>query len=479
MKVLLINPPRFNEIIGNNPSIIEEERGYNPPLGILHVAAYLRENSDHDIKIIDAQVEELQYDDLESKIREFAPDVTGITVMTLTLLDALQTSSIVKKTCKECRVVMGGPHVHLFPDETIAFDSVDFLVLGEGEIVFKDLLDHIHDPDRLKSVPGLVYANGKEVVHTGRDPLISDLDLLPFPARDLVPVEKYSSILAKRTPITTSFTSRGCPYKCTFCDRPHLGKKFRARSPLNVIEEMEECLDMGIHEFLIYDDTFTVDKKRVIEICKEICDRNLDVGFDIRARVNTIDENLLIWLKKANCRGIHYGIEAGTERLLKVINKGIHLDQAKEVFDLTRKHKIQTLAYFMIGLPSETREDITETFRVAKWLNPDFLHMTILTPFPGTQIYFDALEKGIIKTDVWREFSKNPSKDFIPPIWEENFTKEELQNLLIEGYKKFYTRPSYIVKKMVQVKSMGEFKRKAKAGLKVLFMQKSEDSPGD
>lgn len=471
MNVLFINPPAENEIIGNDPQIVKEEQGFYPHLGILYIAAYLEQNSNHKVEILDAQVERLGYPELEKVIRSKNPDVVGITAMTFTLIDVIKTIEVVKRINKEIKIVLGGPHVHLFPEETIAFDNVDYLVLGEGEETFKELLDCLDDNKKLRNVLGIVFKDNGEIVKTAVRETIKDLDQLPFPARHLTPYEKYSSLLTKGDIVTTTFTSRGCPFKCSFCDRPHLGKVFRSRSAENVVDELEECTKMGIREFLVYDDTFTVNKKRVIDICNGIIERKLDIGWDIRARVDTINEELISHLKKAGCQGIHYGIEAGTERILKVLNKGITLEKAQQVFDLTRKYKIPILAYFMIGSPSETLDDIKTTFNVIKKLNPDYVHMTILTPFPGTKIYFEGMERGIIEKDYWKEFAKNPSPDFTPPHWGEIFTREELSELLIEGYQKFYVRPSYILKSILKVRSVGEFKKKAMAGLKVFSMK--------
>jgi radical SAM superfamily enzyme YgiQ (UPF0313 family) len=475
MKVLLINPPRENEIIGNNPSIIEEERGHNPPLGLLYIAAYLEKHAGHDITVIDSQVEGLDYESLTERIRSVNPDIAGLTAMTMTLIDVTKTIAIIKSINKNIRVVLGGPHVHLFPDETINLENVDFLVLGEGEVVFKDLLDNIEDLSVLKKIPGLVFKEDGKIVNTGIQPAIKDLDALPFPARHLVPYEKYSSLLSKGDVVTTIFTSRGCPFKCSFCDRPHLGKAFRARSAMNVVDEIEECVKIGINEFLFYDDTFTVNKKRVLDICNEIVSRRLDIGWDIRARVDTVDEEILQHLKKAGCQGIHYGIEAGTEKILKILNKGITISKARQVFDLTRRYNIPVLAYFMIGSPTETKEDIFSTFEVMKALKPDYVHMTILTPFPGTKIYLDGLKNGNIEHDCWRKFAEDPTPDFIPPIWGETFTREELNDLLTEGYRKFYLRPSYILKRIVKVRSFNELKKKTIAGIKVFLMKVSAD----
>ncbi len=470
MRVLLINPPRENEIIGNNPEIIESERGYNPPLGLLYLASYLEQHTDHQVWVIDAQVQQLSHVRLQAEIARVRPDAVGITVMTLTLLDVMLTVESVKSVNRDITVILGGPHVHLFPDESIQLPDVDYLVLGEGEEAFADLLDHLGDREALACTQGIVFRDGDGIINTGVRPFIDDLDRLPFPARHLVPYEKYTSLLSKGGVVTTTFTSRGCPFQCSFCDRPQLGKRFRARSAGNVVDEMETCVEMGIHEFLIYDDTFTVKKDRAVEVCNEIVKRGLDVSFDIRSRVDTIDETVIKALKAAGCAGIHYGVEAGTNRVLKILNKGISLEQVRVAFDLTRQYDIPILAYWMIGNPHETLADIHETFRLQRQLKPDFVHMTVLTPFPGTEVYREAMETGIIEGDVWRAFAANPTPGFEPPHWGENFTREELNELLVYGYKQFYMRPGYILQRIAKLRSWSEFRKKARAGLRVLTM---------
>lgn len=471
MKVVLINPPRENEILANNPAIIDEERGFNPPLGLLYLAGTLEQQGRHQVSIIDSQVEKLSYPGLEARLRALQPEVVGLTAMTMTLLDVVKTVELIKGFDRNIRVVLGGPHVHLFPDETLGLGNIDYLVLGEGEEPFSQLLDRMDDLNARKEIPGLVFSQEGQIIHTGIRPLMEDLDRIPFPARHLVPYLDYTSLLSKGQVVSTIFTSRGCPFQCTFCDRPHLGKRFRARSAENVVDELEACARLGIRDFLFYDDTFTVDKERVLKICREIEKRKLSIAFDIRTRIDTVNEEIIQALKRAGCLGIHYGVEAGTEKILKVLNKGITIPQVKKIFDLTRKHGIQVLAYFMIGNPGETREEVEETFRVMKRLNPDYVHLTIFTPFPGTQLYFQGLKSGIIHRDYWREFSRNPQPSFTAPHWEEHFTREELLALVIEGYKGFYSRPTYILKELLKVRSLGEFRKKAAAGLKVLRLK--------
>ncbi|MHB8132426.1 MAG: B12-binding domain-containing radical SAM protein, partial [Mobilitalea sp.] len=349
--------------------------------------------------------------------------------------------------------------------------GVDYLVLGEGEEVFKNLLDHIDNKNDLKNIAGLVFKENSAIIYTGMPPHIENLDGLPFPARNLVPYKKYTSLLSKGENFTTIFTSRGCPFRCSFCARPHLGKRFRARSADNVVDELEECVEMGINEFLFYDDTFTVQKKRVLDICNEITKRKLDIGWDIRARVDTVDEEIIKHLKKAGCKGIHYGVESGSDKVLKALKKDINLEQVAQTFKLTRKYDIPILAYFMIGNPSETRDDIDKTFELMRKLKPDYVHLTIFIPFPGTQIYANGLKSGLIKEDYWRAFAMNPSPSFVAPFWDEVFNRDEMEELLGEGYRKFYFRTSQLVKMAMKIRSVGELYKKAKAGAAVFQMK--------
>ncbi|MBU4031159.1 B12-binding domain-containing radical SAM protein [Patescibacteria group bacterium] len=463
MKILLINPPTFNMLPTMLPRSVDEARGYNPPLGLLYLAAYLQKNSEHQVEILDCQVEELNYKQIEEKIKENAPDAIGLTTMTFTLIDVLNIVKIAKKINPEIKTILGGPHIDIYPEETINQPGVDYLVLGEGEKPLKGLLDNINSLNNLRQVKGVVFKDNNKIVNTGRAELNQDLDSLPFPARRLTPYQKYSSVLSKVSPVTTMFTSRGCPYKCLFCDRPHLGKFFRARSAKNVVDEMEECQKMGIKEILIYDDTFTVKRQRVIDICLEIQKRNLKIDWDVRARVDTVDKELLEIMKDSGCQRIHYGVEAGTQKILNVLRKGITLEQVEKAFKLSRKIGLETLAYFMIGSPTETKEDILETIKFAKKINPDFTHITITTPFPATDLYRMGLEQKIWPNDHWQKFAERPRADFLPPVWEKNLNKEELVSLNQKAYRAFYFRPKYLLKRLFKLTSLEELKRKSKA----------------
>jgi anaerobic magnesium-protoporphyrin IX monomethyl ester cyclase len=478
MKVLLINPPRFYELIGKNPAIIENNRGYNPPLGILSLAGYLEKTTKYDIEVLDTQPYEYGYNELRNILGKKMGDVVGITTMTFTLIDVIKTVTLVKQLSPETKVVLGGPHVHISPNETINLPGVDFLVQGEGEKTFLKLLNNLNNPDMLEQIPGLVFKRNGTIVNTGISPITQDLDELGFPARHLVDVTRYTSLLGKDNVITTMFTSRGCPYRCIFCDRPSspVLSGFRWRSAKHVADEMEECINLGIREAFIYDDTFTIRKDRVFELCEEIKKRKLKFRWDVRAHVNTVTPGLLHAMRDAGCERIHYGMEAGNNRILKVIKKNTTIERVKQVIQWTKDVNMEILTYFMIGHPTETIEDIRDTMELAKQLDPNYVHFTIFCPYPATEAYFQGLKSGILKEDVWRKFSANPKEDFELPFWEENFTADELRTLLVQAYKGFYARPYYILKNVARIRSMREFKRKVRAGLSVIAMKSDKQS---
>jgi anaerobic magnesium-protoporphyrin IX monomethyl ester cyclase len=477
MKVLLINPPRWNELVGKNPSIIEEHRGFNPPLGLLYIASTLKKRAPEvQVDVLDAQPRRWTYEQLEDYLKETEYDVVGISVMTFTLIDGYRTARLVKKLHPHAKVVLGGTHVHLFPEETIGLDGIDFAFMGEAEFTFSDFIDKISCPDGYREVKGIIFRNSEGRVVKSVPALLDDLNEVPFPDRTLLDIRLYNSLLGRRALNTTIISSRGCPFGCAFCDRPlsPVTSHFRWRSAKNVVDELSECAQLGIKDFLFYDDTFTVNKDRVLEICHEILSRGLRIRWDIRTRVDRIDREMLTALKKAGCAAIHYGVEAGNDRVLNVIKKGFTIAKVKAAFEATRTAGIETLAYFMIGLPTEKERDIQDSFALAKELKPDYAHFTIFSPYPGTELYSRGLERGIFDRDVWRDFARNPTPDFRIPVWEEHFSRDQLFEMIVKFYKSFYMRPRYILSRVKKLQSWDEFAKKARAGLSVIRMKKKD-----
>ncbi len=466
MKVLLINPP-IDHLLTVGLKAFTGKRGFFPAMGMLYVAAYSRFHTDHDVKALDAPLEAVDYNQLEDAIRKHKPDIVGISVMTFTLLDSIRTARLVKKIFPHVPVVFGGIHATIFPRETILLKEVDYVVRGEGEMTFAELLNCFGDRDSVKRIGGLLYKENGNIIDTGPRPLVENLDHLPFPARELTSYQHFYS-LENKCFSTTLITSRGCPYRCIFCIRSKLLSQFRPRSPKNVIDEIKHCMNLGFYEFSIWDDTFTLDRQRVLDICNRIIEEKLVIKWSVMTRVDKVDQELIKKMKQAGCTRIRFGNESGSAEILKVLRKGIVPEQIREAFRITRAEGMSTVSFFMIGAPQETLQHIKKTLKLAKSLNASFTNFSIVTLYPGTELYELALKKGILKRDVWRDFARRPDPDFVLPLWEENFSRDQLIRLQARAYRSYYFRPLFLIRKLFQISTWRGFKEIWRNGLSLI-----------
>jgi len=477
LSVLLINPPSIIELSSNVPSYVSENSGNLPPLGLLYIATYLKNNSHHKVKILDALLENKSFGEIAQE--SLKHDIVGITTTTFTLINVIKQIQIIRKINNKSTIVLGGPHVSIYPEESCHIPGVDYCLSGEADITFTELVNNIAIKCEKKNIYGLYWKANDKVYRNMRDVRTIDVNSIPFPDRKLIAYDRYTSILSKKQKssgfVTTAFSSRGCPYKCIFCDRPHLGKKFRAISSAKVLDEINSCVDLNIREIFFYDDTFTVNKDRVMEICDQLISQQIDIKWDIRARVDTVNEKMLRIMKKAGCTRIHFGVEAGSSEMMKVLKKGITRKQALYAFHSAKKSGIETLGYFMIGCPEETRSQMHETFNFALQLKPDFAHFAILTPFPGTPLYNECLKAGLYDHDYWQNFALNPSTNFIPKYLPNTLPEVDLIQLLDGFYKKFYFRPEYLIKQTLKVRSIKDFANKISVAKSIFFSTGSND----
>jgi len=469
MNVLLINPPAENLVKTFAPDSLTEEMGMYPPMGLLYIAAAAREahGDRFQFEVLDTQMERMGYPQIREALEKKNPDVVGISCMTFLLIDALKVVRIVRDVHPEARIVIGGAHPTIFPAEMAAQPEIDFVVVGEGEKVFSDLLAALADKKDPGGIPGLGFKKNGKVVVNPREAFIQDLDNLPYPARDLIPSEKYYNVLGEsRVVMTSLLTTRGCPFKCIFCTNKD-GKVCRMRSPENVVREIEECYARGITDFDIIDDTFTINIKRAKTIARLIIDKGLKITMDLRARVDTVDQEVLDLLAEAGCTRIRFGVESGNPRVLENLMKGITLDQIRKAYKMAKKAGIFTFAYFMLGSPGETEKEVWESLKLAKEINPDFAQFLITTPFPASRLYTQGIETGVLSGDYWREFSAHPQGEFVPEWWTENFTHEELEKLQRKVHLRYYYRPGYVWNQLRQVKSIKELARKARLAVRL------------
>lgn len=475
MKTLLVNPPTPNIVRAALPPVVEDESGVFPPLGLLYIAAYAEQVDGCTVQVLDCQAEGIGHEDLPRAIGNNAPDVVGIQAMTFTIIDATLVAKAVRRAAPNAFIVFGGPHPTIYPKESAQIPEVDAVIPGEGEYTFPALLRALQAGDDPERVPGVVTKHTLDRPASYKH--IEELDELLMPARHLVDSRKYNSPLVANERVTTMMTSRGCPYTCVFCDRPQMGKRFRFRSAKSVVEEMRYCAeDLGIGEILFYDDTFTVNRERVIEICDLLAEEKWGISWDIRARIETMTPEMIEKLREVGCHRIHYGVESGSPRIQKRLKKNLDIDRVHEVFSQTKKAGIETLGYFMIGCPDEERDDIQKTMDLMLSLPMDYVHIAVFTPYPATAVYHEALAEGVYEKDYWREFALDPQPEFTPRYWNECFEDEELLDIMLDAYRKFYSRPLYIVQRLFKVRSFSELARKAKLGVGLLKAASSAGS---
>jgi radical SAM superfamily enzyme YgiQ (UPF0313 family) len=465
MRVMLIRPPCKHTVESEVPEAVAAENLSYPPLALMSIAQFLRTHSSHEVAILDAQLDDLAYEVIAAKVAEFKPDVVGVTAFTVQLVDVLKTVQTAKKAGAKY-VVVGGPHVSDFPQECKGLPGVDAVVKGEGQKPMLDLCDIWERGGVAKGIPGTM-AHADDPVPDQDVYFSNNLDDYPIIDRTMVDYRRYYDVMGQGGIFTTLISSRGCPYRCTFCNTPR--HRYRVMSPGRVCDEIQACLDLGIQEFYFVDDTFNITNARVMDLCDEILKRGLKLSWTVRFRVKGATRELLTKMKEAGCNRIQFGVEQGTEEGLLRLKKDVTVREIESAFRLCREVGIHTVAYFMIGTPVErTREDVMDTIAYSIRLNPDFVMYNVLTPFPGTTLYDEGLRDGVLALDPWLEFMRSPREDFKAQVWDEHFSRAELRELLETAYRRFYWRPAFVARNLVQIRSPKDFMRKATAGLRML-----------
>jgi anaerobic magnesium-protoporphyrin IX monomethyl ester cyclase len=423
MRILLVTP-----LIGIPKS--------EPPLGLCYIQACLDKAGYNDSKILDIYN---SYDDFEKVMKEYKPDMVGIACFTTYRSSSFKLADIVKKFNPNVKTFMGGPHSTFMWDQIMKnYPNVDIIVIGEGEETTVELVNAIDKGLPLKDVKGIVFRENNEIIKTEPRPLIKNLDDLPFPSYRDIDMKKYA--IPTPPTVTTNevkaniISSRGCYGNCSFCSTKVFWGNWRARSAKNVVDEIEWLYkDYGVKFFSFSDDIFTADQDRVIEICKDIVNRGLNIKWYCETRVNNVSEEMLQWIKKAGCYLVQYGVESGSEKILKNINKLITREQIVRAFRLAKEAGLQTEILLMVGNPDESWETVKDTEMLVREVNPDIIIISIAHIFPATQLYELAKQKGIIDDSYWL------TDKTIPEYTVDNSLKE-LVRMRLDIVKSFYRR---------------------------------------
>lgn len=452
MDLLLLNPPQSFRA-GN---IWRGVMGTTPPLGVALLAA-VAARSGHEVAVLDANAQRLDAAGLVRRLEGLRgegsePAWIGVTATTNIFPVALEAAGLARSVFPGARVVMGGVHPTVLPDEALASPAVDVVARGEGEESLVQLLA----AGGPAGIRGLSWKDGERLVHEADRAAPVNMDDLPLPAYHLLPMSLYRPSLGsyRRLPAVGTVISRGCPGKCTFCYGHHLGRVTRHRPVASVLEEIRLLqADFGIREIAFYDDTFTARKGYVADLCQAILSAGLDLSWSCFSRVDCVSEELLGLMRRAGCHQICYGIESGSEEILRAIGKSLSLERAREAIRWTRRAGMETRATFMLGNPGETRATMEKTLRTAMDLDPDIALFNITTPFPGTEMFAWAQREGLLLTTDWARYDLSQPVMRLPTV-----SDGELQEFYRLCHRRFYGRPGYLVGRLLRMRTPEDVK---------------------
>jgi len=440
--VLLVNPPSaFGTYKGTKMDVYTQ---VYPVLSLACLAAMLREKG-HNVSIVDLGIESDPFRVLRETLDESRPRVVGVTSTTPLFHEAVQIGSIVReKRGREVTLVLGGPHASALPEECLNLSEFDIVAVGEGD----HTLVEIAEGRAASEIQGIYYKNGGEISSTAPRERIRDLDSLPFPALELFDIPRYKSskLVARKSPFSDLMTSRGCVFNCSFCGKKVFGRRFVPKSPERVIEEIKYTLGMGFREIRNVDDSFTANIDRAKVICEMIIREGLKFPWTLAGgiRVDCVDEEFLRLAKRAGLYQVSFGFESGDQECLDSIGKGITLDKSERAMQMVKKVGLESVGFFMFGLPSETEASMKRTIDFAVKLMPDFAKVTILVPIPDSKIFADWEQEGRIRSRDWSQFKLHGAG----VVYQHpNLSHETMQEYYDRFYRKFYLNPKYLARR--------------------------------
>ncbi|NLB76020.1 MAG: B12-binding domain-containing radical SAM protein [Crenarchaeota archaeon] len=451
MKVLLINPPQ-TFFPGSDPP------AGNLPLGLMYIAAMLQ-NGGYIVEILDAFMADadfkegngetktvgLPFKQIGKEIRVRKPDIVGIAgPFTSQIGHAIQTSKVAKEACPDCLTVVGGPHVSLVPSEFLEEAiTVDIAVVGEGENAMLEIAQSLEGKKALSEIQGIAYRNGDTIIVNPRRRFLDNLDNLPYPAYDLVDMERYLSTSKEgyrsfQDRAVSMVTSRGCPFNCCFCSvNLHMGKVFRAHSSSYVLDHIEYVVDRyGVANVFFEDDNLTFDLERFGAICEGIIERGIKIGWETPngVRADRLNMGLLRKMKRSGCRSVFVGVESGDQQILdKVVCKSLDLNKVVEFAKNSQEIGLKTGAFYIIGFPGETKQSMQRTVDFALDLKRKYdvgMHLFAATPNYGTKLYWECRDKGYLVEDLsWNSFAQARQAKGLSMITTNEFTPVEVKEI--------------------------------------------------
>jgi len=434
--ITLVNPP-FSSLLQHSPFSSLHQHPPFISLGLGYLAAVLEKNQ-YEVDVIDCQALKLSYEKFKSQISKRQPNIVGVTSTITTYKSALHIAKIAKEVCPKCLTVLGGPHVTFWDEKTLQeCASVDIVVRKEGENTMLELAERVEAGKDYYDVLGITCRKDGKIVKNPDRAYIENLDDIPFPARHLWPnefLQKYG--------IFPLVTSRGCVNWCSFCSEVRMhGRKYRVRSPKNVVDELEFLQNTYAAEhFAFCDATFTVDQDRTEELCEEIRKRKLKIKWTCETRVDKVTKELLLKMREAGCIAVWFGVESGSQNVLDTMRKGISVAQTIRAFEWAKEAGLKPVASVILGFPGETKETARESIKLVEKICPNDVGYTIATPYAGTPMY------DFVKENGWLKITDFDKYDTATPIFETpTLSMKEIKKIYEQVLQSFYLRPTYIL----------------------------------
>lgn len=469
MNVLLVSPAPFTRNRRDKTLAFLLRTGIHggdsPPLGLASIAA-TAELAGHTVRILDMRVETPTQSEVEAELREFQPRVVGFYVATFNIRECVEAAGFVKRILPGSVVVAGGPNVSIYPHETMQHPCFDYGMRGECDLTFPEFLAEVEAGRAPTGIQGLVARKpGGGLDVSFALPCPPDLDALPMPAHHLFRAS-YRYFGASREPFTSMIASRGCPFNCNFCGRVPGSRKVRTRSTQKLLEEMQRVRAMGYREVNFFDDLFTVNRRRVMDLCQALLAAKTDLVWSVRARVDSVDEELLAAMREAGCRRLYFGVESGSDRTLELMNKKISTDRARTALEQTRRAGLESVSYFIVGYPGETVEDMSRTVEFIRTLKTDFVSINRFEPLPAC----NELQRWMEATgspDPWLDYLALRTDRL--PFFHGDLAREDVTKAFRRAWKAFYLQPRVWARLLGLVRSGLRVRNFAVAGFSFLL----------
>jgi len=472
MRFALVANPFKYKVHEENIRVVQKYFGLFPPLNEMWVAA-IAERAGHKCIIVDARTLKLNPQQTVEILKVFKPDIVGFRTTTYMYPETREWIKYIKEHIGVLTII-GGYNMRIYPKESIQPPEIDFGCLNSALYTVPKLFEELEGGQHFDDVPGLVYKKNGKIIQTPPANPPERFEDYPNPARHLVPNELYAEFPTTRRNFTIMVTSKGCPMQCTFCEAG--GTPYDPRSPVTVVNEMEECVSkFNVKEIDIFDYEFPLVRSRTMAICQEIQRRKFDVIWACRSRVDSVDEELLHEMKKAGCHRIYFGIESAHQQILDRVKKRITVEQVRHTVRLCKGMGIKTLGFFLIGNPGETEKMIYENVKFAKSLDLDYVQFSKLLAKPGTSLWREMIERT--GCDYWREWILGKAEDKSLPRHWTSLSNEDIDRIARNCYVKFSSRPLYLLKQTLKCGSFLEFRRKLQAYMDMILRQETVSTP--